>query len=172
MYFINSSTTHFARAAQNPSRMCSRHPPFARNAKDGARHLVADAREIKNLGHPPSVGFSVPTERGDLGLSSSIRPRNSRTSTDARQATTALRPHASASSRFAHFSSQKPPTCSLVSRYGPSVMSTLPPGCARSDLALLTGERPPAKILAPAAAISSLSTSISRIIASPSRDPS
>src|SRR5580658_8387754 len=68
MYFINSSTTHFVRAAQNPSRMCSRHPPFARNAKDGARHCVADAREIKNLGHPPSVGFSVPTERGDLGV--------------------------------------------------------------------------------------------------------
>jgi hypothetical protein len=59
------------------------------------------------------------------------------TSTGARQATTALRPHASASSRSAASSTQNPPMFSLVSGYGPAVMSTLPPGCARSDLALL-----------------------------------
>jgi hypothetical protein len=62
-----------------------------------------------------------------------------------------LGPHASASSRLAASSTQKPPMCSLVSRYGPSVMRTVPPGCARSDLALLAGERPPTKILTPAA---------------------
>jgi hypothetical protein len=61
---------------------------------------------------------------------------NGRTSTGARQATAALRPHASASSRLAASSTQKPPMCSLVSRYGPSVIRTLPSGCARSDLAL------------------------------------
>src|ERR1700693_4241093 len=65
--------------------------------------------------------------------------KNGRTSTGARQATTALRPHASASSRSAASSIQKPPICSLVSRYGPSVMSTLPPGCARGEPA---GENP------------------------------
>jgi hypothetical protein len=53
-----------------------------------------------------------------------VRQLISRTSTGARQATTALRPHASASSRSAAFSTQKPPMCSLLSRYGPSVMST------------------------------------------------
>jgi hypothetical protein len=41
---------------------------------------------------------------------------------------TALRPHSSASSRFAAFRIQKPPTCSLVSRYGPSVIHHLTVG--------------------------------------------
>jgi hypothetical protein len=72
----------------------------------------------------------------------------------------------------AAFSIQKPPMCSLVSSYGPSVTSTLPLGCARSDLALLAAERPPAKILTPAASISSLSAWISGEIASPSADGS
>src|SRR5208337_1722674 len=101
-----------------------------------------------------------------------LRQKNARTSTGARQATTALRPHATASSMFAAFRIQKPPMCSLVSRYGPSVTRTLPSGCARRDFALLAAERPPAKDLAPAASISSLSTSISRSIALVSRDAS
>src|SRR5271154_1498455 len=83
--------------------------------------------------------------------------RNARTSPGTRQATTALRPHASASSMSAASSIQKPPTNSLVSRYGPSVMTTSPPGCLRNDFALAAGSRPPAKNLAPAASISSLS---------------
>src|SRR5690349_16599852 len=58
-----------------------------------------------------------------------LRQLNGRTSTGARQATAALRPHASASFRSTASSTQKPPMCSLVSRYGPSVMSTLPSGC-------------------------------------------
>ena len=77
--------------------------------------------------------------------------RNWRTSTGALQATAALRPHASASSRSAASSIQKPPTCSLASRYGPSVTITSPLGCARSDFALGAGCRPPAKTLTPAA---------------------
>src|SRR5438046_2344136 len=100
------------------------------------------------------------------------RQRNGRTSTGARQARTALRPDASASSRLAAFRIQKPPTCSLVSRYGPSVTSTLPLGCARSDFALLAPARPPANILTPAASISSLSTSISRTLDSVTRNGS
>src|SRR5580704_6345243 len=124
-------------------------------------------------GAPAHRFVIVVRERENRQLPISLpRHRNGRTSTGARQATTALRPHASASSRFAALSIQKPPTCSLVSRYGPSVMSTLPLGCARRDLALLSPERPPAKTLTPAASISSLSTSISRAIASPSTDPS
>src|SRR3984885_10497328 len=46
--------------------MCSQHPSFAKNAKDGTLHSVADASEIKKPGHPPSVGSSVLTERGYL----------------------------------------------------------------------------------------------------------
>src|SRR5262245_23813642 len=42
--------------------------------------------------------------------------RNARTSTGTRQATTALRPQASASSMSAHWRIQKPPMCSLASR--------------------------------------------------------
>src|SRR5208337_1553990 len=97
-----------------------------------------------------------------------VRTPNARTSTGARQATAALHPHASASSRSAASSTQKPPMCSLVSRYGPSVMSTLPPGFAGSDFALRAEDRPPTKILTPAATISSLSASISRDIDSSS----
>src|SRR5277367_6588995 len=44
--------------------------------------------------------------------------RNARTSTGARQAMTALRPHSCAFSMSAASSIQKPPMCSLVSRYG------------------------------------------------------
>src|SRR6266852_3199264 len=101
-----------------------------------------------------------------------LRQLNGRTSTGARQATAASRPHASASSRLAASSTQKPPMCSFVSRYGPSVTSTLPSGCARSDFALLAAERPPTKTTTPAAAISLLSTSISRAVASVSADGS
>src|SRR3984885_15550989 len=95
-----------------------------------------------------------------------LRKRIGRTSTGALQATAALRPHASASFRSAAFSTQKPTTCSLVSVYGPSLTSSVPSDWVRSDLALLAEERPPTKILAPAATMSSLSTSISRCIAS------
>src|ERR1700733_7100263 len=101
-----------------------------------------------------------------------LRKRIGRTSTGARQATAALRPHASASFRSAASSTQKPPMCSLVSVYGPSVASTLPLGCARSDLAPLAGERPATKTLAPAATISRLSAWLSSIIASVSTDGS
>src|SRR5215467_3293231 len=94
----------------------------------------------------------------------------SRTSTGARHALAALRPHASASCRSAVSSIQKPPTCSLVSKYGPSVRITSPFDCARGDTAL--GLRPPAKLLTPAAIISLLSAEMSRTIASPSEDGS
>src|ERR1700733_5890183 len=98
--------------------------------------------------------------------------RNSRTSTEARQATTALRPHARASSRLGASRIQKPPMFSLGSRYGPSVTRTLPSGCARRDFARPAAERPPAKILASAAIISRLSACISSSIASVSTDGS
>src|SRR6202050_5958429 len=116
-----------------------------------------DSAQLLHVNAQTLLGTEVwAMPRSRLINQSGIR-RNARTSTGARQATTALRPHASASSRLAASSTQKPPMCSLVSRYGPSVMSTLPPGCARRDLALLAGVRAPAKILAPAAALSSLS---------------
>src|SRR5579862_8085263 len=50
--------------------------------------------------------------------------------------------HASASLILAHSSIQNPPMCSLVSVYGPSVMSILPSGCFRSVFALAAGEMP------------------------------
>jgi hypothetical protein len=67
---------------------------------------------------------------------------------------TPLRAHATAWSMSAVSNIQKPPMCSLVSRYGPSVMSTPPSGCARSTFALGAGLTPQAKILTPAATIS------------------
>ena len=89
-----------------------------------------------------------------------------RTSTGARQATAALRPHASASSMLAASSIQKPPMCSLVSMYGPSVTSRSPPDFVRTDTASRAGTRPPAKTRTPAAFISTLSALISRRVAS------
>jgi len=78
----------------------------------------------------------------------------SRTSTGIRPTFAPLRAHSSASSRSAVSSIDKPPTCSLVSRYGPSVRSTSPLGCARSVWGL---PRPQANFLTPAAIISLLS---------------
>src|SRR5712671_3207423 len=57
-----------------------------------------------------------------------------------------LRAHASASSISAASSIQKPPICSLVSVYGPSVTSTLPSVCFRNVFALLAGEIPASEL--------------------------
>ena len=110
-------------------------------------------------------GGGVPFDLSDL---LGLRQLNRRTSTGALQATAALRAHASASSRSAASSTHNPPTCSMVSRYGPSVTSTVPFALARSDFALLAGCKPPTKTLTPATFISALSASISRDIASSS----
>ena len=83
-----------------------------------------------------------------------------------------LRAHASASSILAASSIQNPPMCSLVSRYGPSVTSTVPSDCFRTVFALEAGEIPQANFLAPAAIISRLSAWISSIIASVTVDGS
>jgi hypothetical protein len=123
--------------------------PLGSRDADPARGTPTPARQA-------GIAGSVVTAAQLLPL---VLP-NGRTSTGARQATAALRPHPSASSRLAASSTQKPPMCSLVSRYGPSVIRTLPSGCTRSDLALLAAERPPTKILTPAATISSLSVDI------------
>ena len=76
----------------------------------------------------------------------------------------AFRPHSSAASRSGALMMQKPPMCSLPSVYGPSVMSTSP-SWTRTTVAVLGGCSPPAKTHAPAALISSLSASTSRMIA-------
>src|SRR5262249_34263550 len=134
----------------------------------------------RDLGEPCDVSRSLRHDNrafGSLPYQTAPLPdflfgrilRNARTSTGTRQATTALRAHASASSMSAASSIQKPPTCSLVSRDGPSVMTTSPPRWLRNDFALAADSRLPAKNLAPAASISWLSALISRIIASPSR---
>src|SRR5262249_54428497 len=81
-------------------------------------------------------------------------------------------PHASASSWSATSRTQNPPICSLVSRYGPSVTSTLSSGFARRDFAFLAGPRPPTKVLMPAAIISSLRVDMLRTVARSSRDGS
>jgi serine/threonine protein kinase len=49
----------FVRSAQTPLRMRSWHPPFAKNAKDGAPLCVGDASEIKSLGHPPKTAWAL-----------------------------------------------------------------------------------------------------------------
>ena len=50
---------------------------------------------------------------------------------------------------------QKPPSCSLVSAYGPSVVTTRPPW-PRTTVAVDGGYRPPANTQAPAAWTSAL----------------
>src|SRR5882762_2734030 len=90
-----------------------------------------------------STLFTAPAGRRGRHYSDGVFDRkNARTSHAPRPATAPLRAHASASSMSAASSIERPPTCSLVSRYGPSVMSTLPPGCARSDFASLAGCKP------------------------------
>src|ERR1700722_16283939 len=100
------------------------------------------------------------------------KKRSSRTSPATSQAMAPFFAHANASFMSAHSSIQKPPMCSLVSVYGPSVTSTLPSGWARSVLALPAGEMPQANFLTPAAIISRLSSWISSIIASVTIDGS
>src|SRR6185436_1642133 len=90
--------------------------------------------------------------------------RSSRTSPTASQVMAPLRAHASASSILAASSIQKPPMCSLVSVYGPSVTSTVPSVCFCTVFALPAGEIPHANFLTPAAIISRLSAWISSII--------
>jgi ankyrin repeat protein len=139
---------------------------------DGSWHVVSRAYPFQphdGQRLPPRARF-VDLRRGDeLAPRSALSPWRSVASVVSKcvklahlhrrtKATTALRPHSSASFMSVASSTQKPPMCSLVSRYGPSVMSTLPPGCARSDFALFTGCRPPTKTLIPAAIISSLNT--------------
>src|SRR5581483_9644600 len=98
--------------------------------------------------------------------------RSSRTSPGTSQAMAAFFAHASASSILAASSIQNPPMCSLVSVYGPSVISTLPLGCLRSVFALAAGEMPQANFLTPAAINSRLSAWISSIIDSVTVDGS
>src|SRR5262249_33943765 len=81
-----------------------------------------------------------------------------------------LRAHARAASISPASSIQKPPMCSLVSVYGPSVTSTVPSGCLRTVFAVPAGEMPQANFLTPAAIISRLSAWISSIIASVTAD--
>src|SRR6266545_4606715 len=74
---------------------------------------------------------------------------NGRTSTGAPQAVDPLPAHSSAASKSAALMTQKPPSCSLVSANGPSVVTTWPPW-ARTTVAVDAGWRPPANTQAPA----------------------
>src|SRR5712692_2628572 len=76
----------------------------------------------------------------------------------------ALAPHLRASSRLATLMIQKPPTCSLPSANGPSVVSTSP-FLTRRVVAVLEGNNPPPNTQAPAFWISALSASTSAPIA-------
>src|SRR5215207_4399300 len=60
-----------------------------------------------------------------------------------------LRAHARAPSRSGARTTRKPPTCSLPSAYGPSVISTCLP-CRRTTVAVLGSCRPPLNTHAPA----------------------
>src|SRR6267154_6792184 len=83
---------------------------------------------------------------------------NGRTSTGAPQAADPLAAHSSAASRSAAVMTQKPPSCSLVSANGPSVVTTCPPW-ARTTVAVDGGCSPPAKTQAPDDLSSSLNSS-------------
>jgi len=83
---------------------------------------------------------------------SGLTRRNSRTSTGARAGDDSLAAPRQCLVEISGFQySKKPPMCSLVSRYGPSVTENLAIGLRPSDFALLAALRPPAKTLAPAA---------------------
>lgn len=75
------------------------------------------------------------------------RQWNGRTSTGARQATTALRLYASASSMSAASRIQKPPMCCLVSRNGPSVMKMFVSGDSTLGMGRLKSVPPFALLL-------------------------
>ena len=94
---------------------------------EGAAVALEDSAEAAEqvLRKDAAPGSQHPDASRQAGIARSVAtaahllpsgPQNGRTSTGARQAMAALRPHASASSRLAASSSQKPPTCSLVSR--------------------------------------------------------
>jgi hypothetical protein len=101
--------------------------PALRQEREGrGTHCVGNASEIKSLVTrlplgPPSVKRAH-LDRRPTGDGSLAPPRE-------------------CIIQISGFQHPKTPICSLVSRYGPSVMRTLPSGCARSDLALLAGER-------------------------------
>src|SRR5262249_53389829 len=94
------------------------------------------------------------------------RAWNGRTSIGSRPIARAnLRPHSSAASRSGASTIVNPPRGSLPSTYGPSV--TRPsPALTRSTVAVLAGCRPPEKPPAPAAFISVVTASTSRMIGS------
>src|ERR1035438_9858746 len=83
---------------------------------------------------------------------------NGRTSTGAPQAADPLAAQSRAASRSATLMTQKPPSCSLVSANGPSVVTTWPPW-ARTTVAVAGGWRPPANTQAPADCRSALKAS-------------
>src|ERR1700761_8053342 len=88
------------------------------------------------------------------GYSGAGMKKISRTSPCPPVAPMPLRAHATASSMSAHSKIQKPPMCSLASRYGPSVTTTWPSVGFCSDF---VAPRPQANFLTPAASISLLS---------------
>src|SRR5215470_5356946 len=83
---------------------------------------------------------------------------NGRTSTGAPQASDPLAAQASAASRSGAVMTQNPPSCSLVSANGPSVVTTCP-FWERTTVAVSGGWRPPAKTQAPADWTSALNAS-------------
>jgi hypothetical protein len=70
-----------------------------------------------NAGVQPDY-LSTPTRNTAIYSGDGLK-KISRTSTCPRVAATPFRAHATASSMSAHSKIQKPPICSLVSRYGP-----------------------------------------------------
>src|SRR5215831_3085445 len=83
---------------------------------------------------------------------------NGRTSTGAPQASEPLAAQVSAASRSGTLMTQNPPSCSLVSANGPSVVTTCP-FWERTTVAVSGGWRPPAKTQIPADWTSALNTS-------------
>ena len=93
--------------------------------------------------------------------------QNTRTSTGARQAIDRLAPPRQCLIQVSAFQHPKTAYVLLGLQVRPVGDEHLAIGLRPQRLRLLAGVRPPTKILTPAAAISSLSTSISRTIASP-----
>src|SRR5205823_7004379 len=109
------------------------------------------AEDTDQRGGAPA-GFSA-----EDGIEGFIHPSAGRTSTGPSQAAAALPAHASAASRSGASIIQKPPICSFVSAYGPSVIDTSPP-VDRTTVAEDAGWSPAPNTQAPARSSSPLNS--------------
>ena len=144
--------------AGGAGRESGRGPLFGSNGEgvlDGVFREVDVAQQPHE--HRDRSAVLVEEDAGDIDHGTP--PWKGRTSTGSVVARDSRRAHLSAASRSGASITVKPPRCSLASMNGPSVSSS-----SRTTVAVCGGCKPPANTHAPAACISSVSASTSRMI--------